>query len=368
MLSVSRFIVDGADANERAPDIWSVVLVVLIAMPLIWSVRHPMSALVAASVPAVVYAVALYPPTVVFLAPMICLYRVGLIGERARTVIVGLLAAGVVAGVVAVHGPTPFRLGTLASVALIAFPLAVGDAVQSRRAYVAELKHRLSEAEHSRDEEARRRVQQERLRIARDLHDVLAHTISTVNIQAGVAAHLVAKDPARAEPALRAIKEASRDALAELRGLLGILRSDDASGDAPLQPAPGVDAIGPLVDELRSGGIDIACHFTGDAPIGLPEPVQLAAYRIVQEACTNAVRHADAAPTQVDITYQPTDLEVHVRNLAPRTRANVASRGTGVGIEGMRERATLVGGTLHADETPDGGFEVVAHLPYRTGT
>ncbi|HSS10971.1 MAG TPA: histidine kinase, partial [Acidimicrobiales bacterium] len=203
-------------------------------------------------------------------------------------------------------------------------------------------------------------------RIARELHDVVAHTISTINVQAGVAKHLLGKDPAQAELALGAIKDASSDALAELRSMLGVLRSSDV----PLHPAPGLDDIGDLIADMRGAGLDVQLEVTGDRPSGLDDALQLAAYRIVQEACTNVIRHAASAPTVVWIAYRPHSVQLVVRNSPPALVAAQPARtstqpGAAAGIAGMRERVAIVGGRLSTGPADDGGFEVSAEIPYR---
>jgi signal transduction histidine kinase len=358
------------DAGHQPADMLAGILVVLSVAPVYWRKRAPAIALTASAAPAMAALAWNYHPTVALLAPMILLYHIGLRGERGRSLLVGATAIVVIVlfAIVIIQNDPLLTAKTAGLTALAAFPLLLGDAAQSRRAYVAELKHRIVEAERTREEEAERRVQAERLHIARDLHDVLAHTIATINVQAGVAAHVIGTQPDHAQPALRAIKDASRDALDELRGLLGVLRSAEGPTDAPLQPAPRLGALDGLVADLRGAGLPVRLEVNGRAPRALTEQLEVGAYRIAQEACTNVVRHAGMVPTRVRITYGPNRVKLIVRNeVSPNRRSgpDVTPNGGGVGIIGMRERAALVGGTLRADYTPDGGFEVVASLPYR---
>jgi signal transduction histidine kinase len=296
-------------------------------------------------------------------APAVALYSVGLTRGRLYQLAAGLAAvAAVVAADVYLADERIAWFAMLGHAALVAVPLLAAEAVRNRRSYVALLQERLDLAERTRDEEAQRRVEQERLRIARDLHDAVAHALTTINVQAGVAAHLLDRDPRNARDALRMIEEASHEALDELRAIVGILREHDGER-APLDPAPTLDAIAEFVEQARTLGIDVSLDVRGERPRRLPEAVELAAYRIVQESLTNARRHAAGAPARVALSFEPHRLLVTVENGIGAT-ANRTSNGAGVGIVGMRERAAAVGGALSAAASSD-GFRVVAELPYR---
>ena len=221
------------------------------------------------------------------------------------------------------------------------------------------LRERAELAERTREQEAERRAQEERLRIARDLHDVVAHTLTTINVQAATAAELLDRNPGHARTALETIEDASRDAINELRAILGILREPGAN--APTTPAPGVDDVAELVRKTREGGLDVEFEIDGERPERLAETVSLAAFRIVQESLTNARRHAAGAPVRVRLSYEPGALAVSVLNAAGHSANENGS--TGVGIAGMAERAAAVGGSLSAEPVPD-GFRVAAELPY----
>jgi signal transduction histidine kinase len=352
--------------EDRAADVWAGLLVAGMTLPLVWRRRWPLAVTAVSAIPWIAFLIADYPPGPVALAPLVGLFHVGLRGDRARTVTVGAIVEVIVIMAVTVDGWSLLNEQTPLFAAAFALPLAMGDALASRRAYVAELVHRAEEAERTREAEAERRVEQERLRIARDLHDVVAHTISTINVQAGVAAHLMTKDPQEARAALVAIKDASREALVELRGLLRVLRPSDV----PLRPTAGLDNIDRLLTDVSHAGLDVRLETSGVRPAGLDDMVQLAVYRIAQEACTNVLRHAGGAPTSMRITYRPSDLELSVRNAPPNghARSRPLEPGAGVGVAGMRERATMVGGHLHIGPTKDGGFEVRAEIPYRAPT
>jgi signal transduction histidine kinase len=296
-------------------------------------------------------------------APAVALYSVGLRRGRLHQLAAGLaaVAAVVITDIFLAGDDRITWFATLGHAALVAVPLLAAEAVRNRRSYVALLLERLELAERTREEEARRRVEQERLRIARDLHDAVAHALTTINVQAGVAAHLLDRNPGNARAALGTIEDASHEALDELRAIVGILRDHDAER-APLEPAPTLDAVSELVERERTRGLDVSLDIRGKRPDRLPEPVQLAAYRIVQESLTNARRHAAGAPARVDLSFEHDRLLITVEN--GTSAANNGGSGAGVGIIGMQERAAAVGGELRAASSPD-GFRVAAKLPYR---
>jgi signal transduction histidine kinase len=214
-----------------------------------------------------------------------------------------------------------------------------------------------------RDELARQAVAAERLRIARELHDVVAHSMSVVAVQSGVALHLLDADPERARASLAVIASSSRRALDEMRRLLHVLRPDAASGE--LSPVPGLRDLPALAKEMEAAGLAVRLDMDG-VPEDPPPAVALTAYRIVQEALTNTLRHAGAGSTaDVRVRYGPHDVEVDVLDDG-RGRATLASAGAGSGLAGMRERVALFGGTLHAGPRPGGGWSVSARLPFAT--
>jgi signal transduction histidine kinase len=221
-----------------------------------------------------------------------------------------------------------------------------------------------------REEEARRRARGERLAIARDLHDLVAHNISVINVQANTALHLMDRQPERAREALTAIHEVSRQALGELRSVLGVLRAGDAG--PPLAPSPGLGRLGELASHARSAGIAVRVVEEGPAR-PLPADVDVAAYRIVQEALTNAVRHSGGRSATVRVCYDADALMIEVDDDGNRGVAGHGGYGgedlggegdqRGNGVAGMIERARALGGTLDAGPRPGGGFRVLARLP-----
>ncbi|WP_433359445.1 sensor histidine kinase [Actinoplanes sp. CA-142083] len=227
-----------------------------------------------------------------------------------------------------------------------------GLVARQRRAYLEQAEQRAFEAERTRDEMALRRAGEERLRIARDLHDSLTHSISVVKVQAGIAVHLARKQGEEPSAALLAIQEASGAAMRELRATLEVLRSP-SDGDLP-----GLGNLGELTDRTRAAGVPVELTVTGAAD-GLPSEVDQAGYRVVQEALTNVARHAGPASAEVRLDYQPAWLTIEVTD--DGTAAGPVT--PGVGLRGMRERVTGLGGTLHADHRDGGGFAVRATFP-----
>lgn len=214
----------------------------------------------------------------------------------------------------------------------------------------------------SRQLDQRRQQSEERLRIARDLHDVIGHNISLINVQASMGLDLMDSQPEQARAALSAIKSASKEALEELRTMLTPLRGDD--GAAPRSPAPGLDRLPELIELTRAAGLSVEVEITGTA-LPLPAAVQLAAYRIIQESLTNVARHAGRARVTVRVTYDDADVHIQIDDDG-KARSGVGSAiGTGSGITGMRERATALGGNLSAGFRLGGGFRVSARLPVR---
>jgi signal transduction histidine kinase len=228
--------------------------------------------------------------------------------------------------------------------------------------HLREIKQRAEVAEQNRDETARRRAMEERLRIARELHDSLTHSISVIKVQAGVAVHLARKRGEDAPPALLAIQEASADAVRELRATLGVLRTGEDSDGS------GLAQLHSLVARSRAGGLPVAVTVTG-AERPLPADVDQAAYRIVQEALTNVSRHAGTATASVHVHYAPRALTVQIDDDGKGTAASSTDGtrppGQGLGLAGMRERVSALGGKLQAGPQRDGGFRVHAELPAR---
>ena len=224
--------------------------------------------------------------------------------------------------------------------------------------HVREVERRAEEAVRTRDEAARRRAMEERLRIARELHDSLTHSISVIQVQAGVAVHLARKRGEDVPPALMAIEEAGADAVRELRATLGVLRSEDGDGS-------GLSQLDGLVARARAAGLPVTVTVTGQQR-PLPPEADQAAYRIVQEALTNVTRHAGHACASVHLHYTPEALSIQVDDDGQGTGTRPS--GPGLGLVGMRERVSALGGRLQAGPQDGGGFRVRAELPARASS
>lgn len=358
---------NGPVFGTRTPAVSSLLLMTLGALALVRRRRNPLAVLAATGALTVVELVLVDPPAPVVMSAVIALYTVAARTDRPTTWRVGLLTMSALTAAAMLFGSPPWysqeNLGVFAWTGMAA---AAGDAVRSRRAFVDAIRERAERAERTREEEARRRVAEERLRIARDLHDVVAHHIALVNVQAGVAAHVMDKRPDQAKQALAHVREASRSALNELRATVGLLRQ---SGDpeAPTEPAPGLAVLGQLVETVRQAGlpVEVACT-TGDDP-PLPSAVDLAAYRVIQEALTNVRKHAGpGAKAEVSVVRVGATAEVMVLDNGRGTSGGGGQpAGGGHGLLGMRERVTALGGTLTAGPRYGGGFRVHAILPLK---
>ena len=301
------------------------------------------------------------------LAALVALYTVASRSERRVS-----LAAGVVTliGVsIAVVLTRPARIAWGRPAAAFAFPVVVisaawliGDNLRVRRAYVAQLEERAAQADAHRASEMQRAAAEERARIARELHDVVAHHVSVIAVQAGAARMLASKqaDQSAAAEALGAVESSAREALGELRRLLGVLRHEEGESPA-LSPQPGLHLLPKLVGDLRRAGLPVELNVVGPE-VALPPALDLSAFRIVQEALTNVLKHEGPVPASVVVRYQPAGLEIEVIDSAPpRPAAEPASSGRG--LIGMRERVAMFGGELRAGPRAAGGFEVRACLP-----
>jgi signal transduction histidine kinase len=232
----------------------------------------------------------------------------------------------------------------------------IAYALQRRAKRASELEERAAQLERDREDRARAAVVAERTRIARDLHDVIAHSVSVMTVQAGAARLLLPEDPARAREPLLSVEETGREALAEMRRLFGIVRGEDS---AALAPQPGLARLDVLVEQARKAGLPVELRLEGERHV-LPPGVDLTAFRIVQEALTNALKHARPARAQVTIRYGRDALDLEITNDGRRARTGEA---TGHGLVGMRERVALYSGKLEAGPRKRGGYAVRAQLP-----
>jgi signal transduction histidine kinase len=337
--------------------ILALVLVLLKSVPLWWRRRRPVAVLaivVAAVVTGEVLGISQSASdgAVIFGVYAVSVYG----GSRARLVIVALAAVGTLSVFIAALATVNLSnhresLLTLGPPALVAWM--IGDYIRGRRAFFSELISR-----HRRESETLRRqaVEEERLRIARELHDVVAHNVSVMAIQAG-AARVSGNSSAEA---LQSIETTARDTLAELNRLLGILRKQP---EAPLAPQPGLDDVDALVKTASDAGLEATLKIIGDKR-PLPAALDLTAYRIIQEAITNALKHARASRLDVRIAYLPHSLELTIRDNGGGESEAAVKASTGHGLIGMRERVALFGGELEAGSSAVGGFTVRSKLPF----
>jgi signal transduction histidine kinase len=346
------------------PPLVAYLLVGLPAVALVWRDRRPVGVFLVAVAGDVGWAVLGQVDGAALVPVIVALYWVARTCSRRVA-----LAAGV-AGAVAIFlaeglaGPFGWLGGPNATMwpELLAAG-ALGGYVAARRQWRAAERDRQERTEQAREEETRRRVDAERMRIARELHDVVAHSMAMINVQATAASLLLADDPARVADALQEIRRASKAGLRELRAILDVLQQAD--GDSPAMPVPDVRAIQALVEATSAAGTPTTLRADGHS-IPLPPAVALAVYRIVQESLTNVVRHAGRAAATVTLRHEHGHLLVDVVNDSV-TAVAPCSDGAGAGLTGMRERAAALGGTFEAGARPGGGFRVHARLPTTAG-
>lgn len=346
--------------GTRVPDATLYALLVLGCLPYAWRRRAPVLVLLLASLPVLAIIGLGYSSAVVGSGLFLLAYTVAA-GCSARTTTLAGLYVAVMLAVVAAMAPDRMPLAELATnTALFVGALGLGRGAHLRLRNAELLAERAELADRARAEESARAVSDERLRIARELHDVVGHTMGVIALQAGVGAHVIDTDPGEARSALLSIAATSRSALAEIRQILGALRGEQDV--APVRPPPGLAALPDLAGELAAAGLPVRVHVSGD-PVGVPTGVDVTAYRVVQESLTNVLRHAGHASAEVHVTYQPGAVVLEVLDDGAGPGAQAA--GGGHGQIGMRERVAVWGGTLEIGPQPDGGYRVAAQLPYR---
>jgi signal transduction histidine kinase len=291
---------------------------------------------------------------------IVALYTVAAYCERRVSIRAAALAAlPITVAVIVNNGPHTGQV--IPELAVFAIAWVVGDNIRTRRAYLAELEARAARLELEREDKADRAVIEERARIARELHDVIAHNVSVMVVQAGAGEDVFDEDPGKARESLAAVASTGRAALTELRRLLGVIRAEDDRGDPAYTPQPGIERIDELIGQVRETGLPVELSVLGEArPV--PEGVGLCAYRIVQEALTNTLKHADASAAQVQLRYVADALELRVLDDG-RGATSRNGETDGQGLIGMRERVALFGGELTAGPRSGPGYAVRARLP-----
>jgi signal transduction histidine kinase len=364
LLALALFDPAGAPAtvSGRPIDLGAYLLAVLSAAPLVFRRSRPWTVLVLTTTGLLMFAFIGYIGPFVGYGMVAALYSV-VVYRGTRAGLIG--AAGAYAAVLVAYAVAPWDVDAASigfDLLVVATAVALGDGTRNRMAATREQEARLAELAEQQARGARQAVLDERTRIARELHDLVAHSMSIVAVQAGVGHHLIERDPAKAKEALATIETTSRQALTEMRRLLGVLRTDHEEPGAELTPQPGLNDVEPLLRHAREAGLHVEMHVEGP-PRSLPSGVALSAYRILQEALTNAVKHAGPANVDVRLRWGDDALRIEVDDDG-RGSSTYSEGHHGFGLVGMRERATVAGGDVHAGARPGGGFRVVARLPY----
>jgi signal transduction histidine kinase len=355
-VAASCVLVDAFFHGASAYPVRAVSLALLTGAPLLFRRRWPLGVLVATMTAAVLSAATLEAANGAAAAALIPLFDVAAFGSRRRSIVVGVVTAAVLVLATALFSSHLEVAASTIRLLLLLGALAAGDIYRSRRALQAEEARRRTEETLRQKQEHEQRIVEERLRIARDVHDSIAHALVAINVQAGVAAHLGDRNGSQ-EETLKEIKQLSADALSELRATLGLVRP---GADAPTSPPSDLSALPELLDRTRNAGLDVDMTVSLEGG-SVPSAVGQAGFRIVQESLTNILRHAHA-----------TRATVNVRSAGDRLELTVDDNGSGVtppsseaghGLQGMRERALALGGELRAGPNPSGGWRVHATLP-----
>jgi signal transduction histidine kinase len=355
LLTVGTFFASQGQPLRRPFDAGAVVLLLVAAGALAWRRRHPVAVLGVVFGAALIYLVLGYAAGPIWLALIIAYFTAAVAGHRLAAAAVAVAGFSIFPWLdyLLRDQPGPSLVGLAGLAAWLLVLLGAAEAVRIRR-------ERAAEAVRIREEEARRRAGEERLRIARELHDALGHHLSLINMQSGVALHLNTELPEQTRNSLTAIKQASKEALTELRWVLDILRQEGEP--AARSPAWTLARLDELVSQTTAAGLVVKTETEGEVR-PLPFAVDVAAFRVVQEALTNVTRHAGQATATVRVSYGEGELTVQVDDDGRGLSPHGAAAGGGKGIVGMRERVAALGGDLQAAPRPGGGFRVRARLP-----
>jgi signal transduction histidine kinase len=334
------------------------VLALAAAAALVWRRRYPVVVLLAVYALLTTYFALQYPFGPVFISLVVALFNAVANGRRQLAWAAGYAGAAVMFTVmITTREDVHFTwVGAGAVLAWISLVMGLGELAKARQ-------DRAEQAAATRAEQDRRQASEERIRIAREVHDVLAHHVSLINVQSGVALHLIDSQPEQVREALTAIKQSSKEVLVELRNILGVLRDVDNGGDraAPRHPVASLDQLDRLLERMKTAGLPVSVEVRGEErPV--PKGVDAAALRIVQESLTNTYRHAGPTSATVTLSYLPDELRVQVDDEG-RGQTDGVSVGTGSGLTGMRQRVEALSGTFEAGARPGGGFRVVATFP-----
>jgi len=361
VIAISMTAQDNAAYKQMTP----LVAVILTATGLCLLLRrsHPLTGLVISSTVVMVVSCLDYDVAGASTALLLGIYSVGAYAKRVQS-LVGLGYVIGVIGVVWIVGTPEFDSGqALLNIAIFVAAWAFGESMAARRKYLASLEERAALLEADRERKAHQAVVDERRRIAQELHDVVAHAMSVIAVQAGVGAHVIDTNPDEARKSLAAIESTSREALQEMRRMLGVLREEgDAKGLHTSGPGPAdLDA---LVAKVEAAGVPVTLRYEGDLTKFIPSSVRVNAFRVMQEALTNVVKHAGKASVLLTVGRDPGMLWVEVVDDGRGLSATPSTDGTGVGLAGMQERVALFGGRLETGPQPGGGFRVAAYFPF----
>jgi signal transduction histidine kinase len=336
----------------------SIALLVAMSVVIVVRRRWPVPVWLVSGALVTVYGVASFPDPVLPYGPLVAVYTVAAYTSWRTSMIAGVVTAVVVAASMIID-PHDDIVDWLIAFLSTTTAWLIGNNVRTHRAYTQELEAKAERLERERRAEAERAVADERLRLARELHDVAAHHVSVIALHAEAGQSLLPDDPERADQAFGVIGQVARTTLTELRRVVGVLRDE---GAAPLVPQPGLDQLPALVREVERAGVPVTLTVSG-SPGTISRTLDTSAYRIVQEALTNVLRHAGPATAQVTVRYEDDALAVEVLDDGVGSAAPALSPNGGHGLAGMRERAAMFGGTLTAAARPERGFAVSARLP-----
>ena len=359
-LSIAQLLAGAQDIGAYHPA--SIALLLLQTVPLVFRRAAPLAVLAVTATATILHVLLAEDALNATLGSLIALFTVAERSDRSISVAAGLALGTAMGATIAYLGGLPSALGSLVQTELaVVVAWALGTWSRQRRAYVGLVEAQAARAESDREERARRAVAEERERIARELHDVVTHHVSVIVIQAGVARRVLRRRPDDAADAIAAIDAAGRQALTDMRRMLGILGPTSAQAD-PLEPMPGLDRLGELIESVRAAGLPVELSVTGDRP-ALDPGVELSAYRIIQEALTNTLKHANGARAHVTVQFEPTAVDIGVTDQGGTGPHAIAGADIGGrGLVGMRERVAMFGGQFEAGRESN-GFRVHARLP-----
>ncbi|HZK51488.1 MAG TPA: sensor histidine kinase [Actinomycetota bacterium] len=349
------------EGSRRDADGWSLALILLMTLPIAYRRIAPDVVMGTTGLATVAYYALGYPDTLAAIGTLIALYSIAAHGTRKIAVqaLIGTVIGLSISVLATELGDLTLQI-LISNYIIYGTAWVIGDNMRTRRAYTQELEARADRLERERETQSRDAVIDERRRIAREMHDVVAHNVSVMVVQAGAARRIIESKPEQARDALSSIEMTGRQALTEMRRLTGVLRREEESYKAP---QPGLNYLEKLIEQTREAGLPVEVTIEGE-PYELPQGADLSAFRIVQEALTNSLKHAGPSQASVCIKYSPDKLELRVTDNG-RGAAERLSNGSvaGHGLVGMRERVAMFGGDLKSGPLPGGGYEVQATLP-----